>query len=231
MPVAAEAAAEVEPEGAALVEASEVDWFALPALVRAWTVTPVLFWQFELYSEEDSSVEVNVMSAHWKHCQQWISHTNTRRITHVVETAVGVTICNNLNGSVHAGSDVQTGRELQSTGTDAEVLGSLLLNGGQQNVVKVAAGVVSKSHEHLDLGRSVAHQKLDGCTGDGELGTVRADSVLSTAGEGAQDVLIETACSRVDKLEVGRGEGQQGAEKQLNLHLVLCVICVMYEIL
>jgi len=68
-PVAAEAAAEVEPEAAALVEASEVDWLALPALVRACTVTPVLFWQCELYSEEDSSVEVNVMSAHWKHCQ------------------------------------------------------------------------------------------------------------------------------------------------------------------
>jgi hypothetical protein len=53
-PVAAEAAAEVEPEAAALVEASEVDWFALPALVRAEAVTPVLFWQSALYSAEDS---------------------------------------------------------------------------------------------------------------------------------------------------------------------------------
>jgi hypothetical protein len=52
-PVAAEAA-EVEPEEAALVVASEVDWFALPALVRAEAVTPVLFWQSALYSAEDS---------------------------------------------------------------------------------------------------------------------------------------------------------------------------------
>jgi hypothetical protein len=40
--VAAEAVDE-EPEDAALLVASEVDWFALPALVRAETVTPVLF--------------------------------------------------------------------------------------------------------------------------------------------------------------------------------------------
>jgi hypothetical protein len=52
-PVAAEAA-EVEPEEAALVEASEVDWLAFPALVRAEAVTPVLFWQSALYSAEDS---------------------------------------------------------------------------------------------------------------------------------------------------------------------------------
>jgi len=53
-PVAAEAAPEEEPEGAALLVVPEVDWLALPALVRAWTVTPVLFWQSELYWEEDS---------------------------------------------------------------------------------------------------------------------------------------------------------------------------------
>jgi hypothetical protein len=52
--VAAEAAADEEPEGAALLVASEVDWFALPALVRAEAVTPVLFWQSALYWAEES---------------------------------------------------------------------------------------------------------------------------------------------------------------------------------
>ena len=67
---AAEAVAEEEPEGAALPVASAVDWFALPALVSASAVTPVLFWQSALYSAEVKGVEVKVRSAHCEHCQQ-----------------------------------------------------------------------------------------------------------------------------------------------------------------
>lgn len=48
VPDAAEAAAEVEPDAAALVVESEMDELALPALVRAETVTPVLLEQCEL---------------------------------------------------------------------------------------------------------------------------------------------------------------------------------------
>lgn len=48
VPEAAEATAEVEPDAAALVVESEVDELALPALVRAETVTPVLLEQCEL---------------------------------------------------------------------------------------------------------------------------------------------------------------------------------------
>lgn len=69
--LAAEAVAEEEPEDAALFVASVVDWFALPALVRAWAVTPVLFWQSALYWAAVKGVEVKVMSAHCKHCQQF----------------------------------------------------------------------------------------------------------------------------------------------------------------
>jgi hypothetical protein len=72
----------------------------------------------------------------------------------------------------------------------------------------------------------VAHEELDGCTSDGELGTVRADSVLTTAGELAQVVLIEATSSRVDELEVGRDKRQQGAEEQLDLHLDRWVVRV-----
>lgn len=154
------------------------------------------------------------------------------RVTHVVETAVGVTVGNNLNGSVHASGNVQTGGELQSTSTDTEVLGSLFLEGRQQSDVEVAARVVSESHQNLDLGRGVTHEELNGSTSDGELGTIRADGVLPTAGECAQDVLIETACSRVDKLEVGRDKRQQGAEEQLDLHVecgVMCVTCMVFR--
>jgi hypothetical protein len=71
---AAEAVAEEEPEDTATPVASAVDWFALPALVRALAVTPVLFWQSALYSAEVKGVEVKVMSAHCKHCQQ-CNHT------------------------------------------------------------------------------------------------------------------------------------------------------------
>lgn len=69
--LAAEAVAEEEPEDAALFVASVVDWFALPALVRASAETPVLFWQSALYSAAVKGVEVKVMSAHCKHCQQF----------------------------------------------------------------------------------------------------------------------------------------------------------------
>lgn len=66
---------EAEPEAAALVDvASEVDWFALPALVRALTATPVLFWQSALYSADVNGVEVKVMSAHCKRFNQHRSH-------------------------------------------------------------------------------------------------------------------------------------------------------------
>lgn len=67
---AAEAVAEVEPEDTATPVASAVDWLALPALVKTAAVTPVLFWQSALYSAEVKGVEVKVMSAHCKHCQQ-----------------------------------------------------------------------------------------------------------------------------------------------------------------
>lgn len=85
------------------------------------------------------------MSAHCKHCQQQISFLGARKQTHVVEAAAGVTIGNDLNSSIHASSNVQTSRELQSTSTDTEVLGSLFLDGRQQNVVEGTARVVSKS--------------------------------------------------------------------------------------
>ena len=73
-PEAAEAVAEEEPEGAALFVASAVDWFALPALVRASAVTPVLFWQSALYWAAVKGVEVKVMSAHCEH-RQYRIHT------------------------------------------------------------------------------------------------------------------------------------------------------------
>jgi hypothetical protein len=77
----------------------------------------------------------------------------------------------------------------------------------------------------------VTHEELDRCTADRKLGTVRADSVLTTARELAEDVLIETTSSRVDELEVGRDKRQQGAEKQLDLHLDECVVCVMWMVI
>lgn len=64
----------------------------------------------------------------------------------------------------------------------------------------------------------MAHEKLDGCARDGELGAVCGDGVLATAGELTEVVLIETTSGRVDELEVGRDKRQQGAEKQLDLH-------------
>ena len=81
--LAAEAVAEEEPEDAALFVASVVDWFALPALVRASAETPVLFWQSALYSAAVNGVEVKVMSAHCKHCQRFDStlHPLRRSLT------------------------------------------------------------------------------------------------------------------------------------------------------
>ena len=61
-----DADAEVEPDAEAEVAAPVP--FAFPPFDTAAAVTPVLFWQFELYCSVERAACVKVMSAHYEHC-------------------------------------------------------------------------------------------------------------------------------------------------------------------
>ena len=101
---------------------------------------------------------------------------------------------------------------------DAEVLRAFLLECRDESDVEVGAGVVSKREKHLHVCRCVAHEELDGSSSHGPGSAVAADSVLTAAGEGTQNVFIEAAGGGIDQLEVGRDEREESAEEELRTH-------------
>lgn len=138
--------------------------------------------------------------------------------THVVETTVGVTICDNLNGSLGTVGDVQGLRDNYIS--QAELSEAFLQEGWYDDGVEGGTNIFTDGNEDFDVGLVVAHGETDLSTGQWPGGAVGRDCVLASAGEGTQDVLIETTRSRVVENEVSRRSSSE-SEGDERLHVGL----------
>ena len=141
--------------------------------------------------------------------------------TYVVETTVGVTVGDDLEGRVHAARNVQTRRNHNIA--QAEAIRSTLLDSRHKvNVERVGAvaRVVTKSYVDLRARLGVLHVKLNWSTSDRpQCATLGAGIVEATAGSVDGPLFVETASDRPEDLKVGGGErGEEREESEFGIH-------------
>lgn len=129
--------------------------------------------------------------------------------TYVVQSSIRIAIRHHLQSGI--GPVLDIGGQIDEA--NAEFANAEDLEGRVDGDVEVAARVVAQGQQSLDGGLLMLHVQLDGAAGEGKLGTIVGDGILTPAGELGQHVLVITAGAWGDDLKVGRSKDREQQQR------------------